>query len=135
MSLAGGDLCDEVQAALAQSEKSRIARVANAWEQLAGLFGYRLRPELGTTFEAMATLLGATMRGLIIMALSTPDIATYRAEANPFGSVGKDEWSLAAMGVASVASAYLEPDPSISWDDQRLTSIHEALASWVSTDG
>jgi len=131
MSLTGGDLRDEVQAALAESEKGRTARVANAWEQLAGLFGYRLRPELGATIEAMATLLNATMRGLIIMALSTPEIATYRAEARPFEAAGKDEWSLAAMGIASVASAYLEPDPAISWDDERLTTVRQALRSWA----
>jgi AcrR family transcriptional regulator len=131
MSLAGGDLRDQVQAALAQSEQARTARVANAWEQLTGLFGYRLRPELGATFEAMATLLSATLHGLIMMALSTPEIATHRAQASPLGAAGKDEWSLAAMGIASVASAYLEPDPAINWDDQRLTSLRQALMSWV----
>jgi len=131
MSLAGGALRDEVQAALAKSEKGRTARIANAWEQLAELFGYRLRPEVGATFEAMATLLSATMRGLIIMALSTPEIAGYRVAASPFGAARKDEWSLAAMGLASVASAYLEPDPAITWDDARLTSVRQALGSWV----
>jgi AcrR family transcriptional regulator len=134
MSLAGGDLRDEVQAALARAEQDRTTRVASAWEQLVGLFGYRLRPELGATFEAMATLLSATMHGLIIMALSTPEIATYRAQASPLGAAVKDEWSLAAMGVASVASAYLEPDPAISWDDQRLTSVRQALRSWAPPD-
>jgi AcrR family transcriptional regulator len=134
MSLTGGDLRDEVQKALAQSEQDRNARVANAWEQLAGLFGYRLRPELAATYEAMATLLSASMRGLIIMALATPEIATYRAEASPFGSVGKEEWSLAALGIASVASAYLEPDPTICWDEERLTSVRQALGSWAPPD-
>jgi len=131
MSLAEGDLRDEVQGALAQSEQGRTARVATAWEQLASLFGYRLRPELGATFEAMATLLGATLHGLIIMALSTPEIATYRAQASPSGAAGKDEWSLAAMGIASIAWTYLEPDPAINWDDQRLTSVRRALRSWT----
>src|ERR1022692_3462029 len=96
MSLADGELRDQVQLSLAQSEKDRTARIAQAWEQLAGLFGYRLRPELGTTFETMATLLSATMRGLIIMALSAPEIAAHRAQASPFGAAGQDEWSIAA---------------------------------------
>ena len=39
-------------------------------QQLAGLLGYRLRPELGATFETLAKLLDATMRGLVIMALA-----------------------------------------------------------------
>lgn len=127
MSLAVGDLRDEVQVALAQSELGRNTGVANAWEQLSGLFGYRLRPELGATFEAMATLLSATMRGLIIMGMSTPEIATYRAQASPLGAARQDQWSLAAMGIASVASAYLEPDPAVTWDDQRLSSVRQAL--------
>ena len=131
MSLAEGDLRDEVQVALAQSEQGRTGRVATAWQQLAGLLGYRLRPELGATFEAMATLLGATLHGLIIMALSTPEIATYRAQASPSGAAGKDEWSLAAMGIASIASTYLEPDPASNWDDQRLTSVRQALRTWT----
>jgi AcrR family transcriptional regulator len=112
MSLTQGQLRKEVQVSLARTEQDHTARVANAWSQLVGLFGYRLRPELGATFETMATLLIATMHGLIIMALSTPEIAAHRAQARPFGAAADDEWSLAAMGLASIASAFLEPDPA-----------------------
>jgi AcrR family transcriptional regulator len=111
MSLADGGLRDQVQAALAESEQRRIGRIATAWKQLAGLFGYRLRPELGATFETVATLIDATMRGLVIMALSIPDIAAHRTLASPLGAAGKDEWSLPATGLAS---AFLEPDPQSS---------------------
>jgi AcrR family transcriptional regulator len=131
MSLAEGELRDEVQVALAQSERDRISKIATTWEQSAGLFGYRLRPELGTAFEAMATLLSATMRGLVLMALSTPDMATHRAEASPFGAADKGEWSLAALGVASIATAFLEPDPAIEWNEERLASVRQALSCWV----
>lgn len=131
MSLAEGELRDQVQVALAQPERDRISKIATTWEQSAGLFGYRLRPELGTAFEAMATLLSATMRGLVLMALSTPDMATHRAEASPFGAAGKGEWSLAALGIASIATAFLEPDPAIEWNEERLDSVRQALSSWV----
>jgi AcrR family transcriptional regulator len=131
MSLADGKLRDQVQLSLAQSEKDRTARIAQAWEQLAGLFGYRLRPELGTTFETMATLLSATMRGLIIMALSAPEIAAHRAQASPFGAAGQDEWSMAAMGIASIASAFLEPDDAIEWTGERVASVRHALSGWA----
>ena len=134
MSLAQGDLRDQVQVALSQTEQAHTARVAKAWEQLVGLFGYRLRPELGATFETMATLLSATMRGLIVMALSTPDIAAHRVQASPFGAAGKDEWSLAAIGLASIAVAFLEPDPAIEWDDQRLAGVRQALSSLAPAD-
>jgi AcrR family transcriptional regulator len=127
MSLADGELRDQVQAALAQTEQDHTARVARAWQRLVGLFGYRLRPELGATFETMATLLSATMHGLIVMALSTPDIAAHRVQASPFG--GKNEWSLAAIGLASIASAFLEPDPAIEWDQRRLARVRQELMS------
>lgn len=131
MSLADGEIRDQVQASLAHSEQVRTIRVAKAWEQLAGLFGYRLRPELGATFETMATLLSATLHGLVIMALSTLDIATQRIEANPFGAARKDEWSLPAIGLAAIATAFLEPDPAIEWNDAKLASVRQALSSWA----
>ena len=134
MSLADGALRDQVQTALAESERAHNARIARTWQQLAGIFGYRLRPELGATFEMLATLLSATMRGLIIMALSTPGIAGHRVHASPFGAVSRDEWSWPAMGLAGLASAFLEPDPEIQWDDDRLASVRRALRTWAPPD-
>src|SRR6266542_279758 len=107
MSLADGDLRDQVQAALGESERAHLARIAKAWGQLAGLFGYRLRPELGATFATLAPLLSASMRGLVIMALSMPEIATQRTAAAPFGAAAQEEWSLPAIGLASIASSFL----------------------------
>jgi len=133
-SIPDGELRDQVRAAIARSERRHLARVATAWEQLTALFGYRLRPGLGVTFQTLAALLDATMRGLVMMASSTPDIAGGRVRARPFGAAGEDEWSLPALGLASVATAFLEPDPAITWDDGRLTVVREALASWSPPD-
>jgi len=129
-SLADSELRDQVQAVLVQAEAARTAQIARAWQQLAGLFGYRLRPELVTSFETLATLLSATMRGLVITALSTPDIATHLTVASPFGAAGKEPWSLPAIGFAGIATAFLEPDPTARWDDQRLAEIHRVLDTW-----
>ncbi len=128
MSLTDGGLRDQVQAALAQSEQGRIARISGAWQHLAALFGYRLRPGLDATFETVATLIDATMRGLIIMALSMPDIAEHRLQASPFGAASVDEWSLPAVGLAGIATTFLEPDPEVEWDEERLTTVSHALA-------
>jgi len=125
LSLADGDLRDEVQAILAQSERDHTAKVARAWEHLAGLFGYRLRP--GATFAVLATLLSATMRGLVIMALSMPELAGQQARQNPFGADG--DWSLAAIGLSSTALAFLEPDPAAGWDADRIAAVRAALGS------
>lgn len=129
LSLADGDLRDQVQAALGESERAHLARIAKAWGQLAGLFGYRLRPELGATFATLAPLLSAAMRGLVIMALSMPEIATQRAAAAPFGAVAQEEWSLPAIGLASIASGFLEPDPEVEWDDARITAVRQSLTT------
>ncbi|MDQ1483897.1 MAG: hypothetical protein QOF35_1973 [Actinomycetota bacterium] len=131
MSLADGDLRDQVQVALAEAAQARTVWIAKVWEQMTGLFGYRLRPELGATFETTAKLLMAILHGLVLMGLSTPDIADDRIKARPPGAATKEEWSLAAIGFASISMMFLEPDPTIEWNDERLALIREALTSWT----
>jgi hypothetical protein len=93
----------------------------------AGLLGYRLRPELNAIYETMASLLSATMSGLVITALFQPGIATRRIQAHSFGAAETAEWSLQAMGIASIAAAFLESGPTIEWNDERLSMIRQAL--------
>ncbi len=126
LSLADGRLRDEVQQILAASERDRMSRVAQAWQRLAALFGYRLRPG-ADGFASLVALLSATMRGLVIMALSMPEIAEQRTTMGPFDADGASEWSLAATGFASLASAFLEPDPAITWNDERLAVVRAEL--------
>jgi AcrR family transcriptional regulator len=129
LSIADDGLRGQVQEALARSEREHIARVAGAWERLAGLLGFRLRPGLGATFETVATLVDAAMRGLVITALSMPETATYRVQASPFGAAGTGEWSLPALGLTSIASAFLEPDPAVDWNQERAAALTAALAA------
>ncbi len=129
LSLADDELRGQVRAALAQSERDHIESVAAAWELMTHLFGYRLRPETGSTFKDLAALLDATMRGLVITAMSLPDNAEHRTRASPFGAAAEAEWSLPALGLASIASAFIEPDPDIRWDADRVASIRKTLAT------
>jgi AcrR family transcriptional regulator len=130
LSIADGGLRDRVQAALAQSERERMARVISAWRTLAELFGYRLRPEFGeSALEAMVVLLSATLRGLVMLALSMPSIAGQRCEASPFDATATEQWSLPALGMASIAVAFLEPDPAVDWNAERVASVTERLLS------
>ena len=129
-SLTDGNLRDQVQAALAQAEAARTTQIARAWTQLADMFGYRLRPDLATSFETLATVLSATVRGLVITALSTPDIASRTTLASPFGAAAAEQWSLAAIAMGSIATAFLEPDPARGWDDRRLAEIYRTLDMW-----
>ena len=86
------------------------------------------------TFEVLATLLSATMRGLIITALSTPGVAFQRVRARPFGAAAEQDWSMSALGLGGIAVAFLEPDPEVEWDEQRLARVHEALRTWAPGD-
>ena len=127
--IADEDTRQEVQSALAEAEPAHNGSVANAWKLLTGLLGYRLRPEVAADFETLAALLTAAMRGMVIMALSDPAIATRRLLAAPLGAAGPAEWSLPALALASIASGLLEPDPDLDWNAERIAAVREALAA------
>ncbi len=129
LSLPAGGLRDDVQAALSRSEQGFIDQISTAYEYVAKLLGYRLRPELGATFETMATLLNATMRGLVLTAPAIPDIASRRIQATPFETARQAEWSQPALGIAAIALNFIEPDSTIKWNDERLTMVHHAMKS------
>jgi AcrR family transcriptional regulator len=134
LSLPGGGLREEVGAALAASQRAHVARVARSWEQLTQLFGYRLRPELGATWDALVHLLDATMRGLYVVSLATPEVAEQRLAAHPFGSAESRDWSLAAIGMTGIAMTFLEPDPAVDWTDDRVHAVRQLLADWTIPD-
>lgn len=131
LSLPGGELRDEVQAALAGSERQLLTRIASAYERVARLLGLRLRPESGATFETLAGLVSATIRGMVIMAPATPEIATRRVEANPFGAPQAEEWSEPALGLAALAMTFLEADPEVEIEWTELKQGLES-GSWAS---
>jgi AcrR family transcriptional regulator len=130
-SIADADRRDRVREVLASSEQERRARVTAAWKLLADLFGYRIRPETGATFDTLVTLADATLRGLIIMARPVPGIAASTVSASPFGATTAREWSLPALGAGSLATAFLEPDPDVTWDDDRVARVRQLLSSPV----
>jgi AcrR family transcriptional regulator len=129
LSVADAELRTQLQAALAQSEQGFIRRIASSWEAMTRLFGYRLRPELDATFESLATLLSADLRGHVIMALASPDVATRRFLARPFGATEVAEWSPPALAIVAIAFTFLEPDPAIGWDVERIATVREAFKS------
>ncbi len=61
------------------------------------------------------------------MALSTPDIGSQRIEARLFGSTQTAEWSQPGITAASIAFAFLEADPTVLWDAQRLGNVRQGL--------
>jgi AcrR family transcriptional regulator len=127
LSVADDVLRGELQTALAESERSFIERIAKSWGYLAGLLGLRLRPEVEATFETIASLVSAVARGLVIMSLASPEIAKLPIRARPFGAAAAADWSPDAIAITSIAWTFLEPDPSIVWDSERLATIRRAL--------
>jgi hypothetical protein len=57
------------------------------------------------------------------------ELADYRVLASPSGATTKQEWSLPALGFGGVASMFLEPDPAVVWDDERIAAVRHALTS------
>lgn len=129
LSLIDSGLRSQVQAALAQTEQDHLARVARAWKLMTGLLGFRLRAESGVTFDTLAALVNAAMQGLVMTALTVPSIATQRTTARPFDAPEAREWSLPALGLGAIATAFLEPNPDFTWDSERAAAILEALKS------
>ena len=129
LSLTDSGLRGQVQVALAQAEQDHLARVARAWNLMVALLGFRLRPEAGVTFETLAALVNATMLGLVMTALTVPEIAAHRTTAQPFDAPEAGEWSLPALGLGAIATAFLEPDPEFTWDAARAAAVRGALAA------
>ena len=133
LSLTSGRLRTEIQAALSGAEQGFAERIAAAWEQVCTVLGYRVRPETGATFETLARLVAGHARGLIVMALATPELATRRTTADAFGTGVAAEWSLSAMAAVSMAVALLEPDPLVEWTPERQARVRGAIlkAKWA----
>ncbi|MFJ8818168.1 hypothetical protein [Amycolatopsis thermoflava] len=81
--LPDGDLRDQVVAALADSERTFTARIARSHRGVADLLG--LRPA-GVSFETIAHLGNALVRGQITKATTTPELAEQRTAATIAGA-------------------------------------------------
>ncbi len=127
LSVANDELRDELRAALAASERDFIARIASAWKRMCALLGYRLRPELGATFETSATLASADLRGHVLMALANPELVTRPLHGSPFGTAEEAGWTLPAIALASIAGACFEPDPAVLWNAERIKDVLGAV--------
>ncbi len=127
LSIADPALRAEVQVALAAAQRRFVEGIAAGWEILARLLGFRLRAGV-TSFDTLAAMISASVRGLVLMALADPGLASDRLEADPF-EAGTAPWSLAALGCASIAAGFLEPDPDVVWDAARAASLRSAMAA------
>ncbi len=129
--LADGALRDDVGAALAASEAGFVARVAAVHRLVAGMVGYRLRPELHASFELLAQLAGGLIRGLVLMGLPAPAVVQATVRARPLGAAASADWTAAGLGVVALAQLFLEPDPDVEWTPARVRALGTALDDLV----
>lgn len=120
--LPDGELRDTVTAELRAAERTFARHRATVYAQLPQLLGYRLVPPLTgeVGFTVMAETMGALMTGLIVRAAVGEVTPPFRARA--FGSSVESEWTTASYSLVAAIVAYLEPDPTVVWDDERITA-------------
>lgn len=124
-SLPAGELRDRVRAALAESEQTFTAGIAHSHRVVAGLLGLRQREGSSLTFEVLAHLVNATMRGFVIKAMVSPGLADQTVPGPLHGVAGP--WSLPAAGMADVVLSHVEPDPGVVWDRTALDGLRDRL--------
>ncbi len=127
LSVADEELRHDLEVALVASERDFVGRVAAAWELLAKLLGYRLRPETGGSYESFARIAIASLRGEVLMALSDPDLGGRTIHGRPFGAQRDADWSPSGFSLASQAMACFEPDPDAAWDEARIGGVLAAI--------
>lgn len=131
LSLEDGELRDDVRAALAESERRFIDRIARSHRELGGLLGFRMRPGFDADYEMMARIGTAMLRGIVLMAPAMPELAEQRLTVDPFDVgrlTGPVEWTSAGLALASFTMTILEPDPHVEWDGRRVEWVRQELA-------
>lgn len=131
LSVVDESLRADLQATLRETDASFMRGIAAAWRRLCQLLGYRIRPTAGVTFETIARLLSADLRGHVLLALADPAAASSTVQAQPDRALSPAPWSLPALSAAAIAQACLEPDPDVTWDAERLDMVRGALRALV----
>jgi AcrR family transcriptional regulator len=120
--LPDGELRETLAAELSAAERAFARYRAAVYSRLPRLLGYRLVPPLTGDFgfTVMAETMGALMTGLVVRAAVGGVTPSFRARA--FGSSVESEWTTASYSLVAALVAYLEPDPTVVWDDERIAA-------------
>ncbi|MGC3995189.1 MAG: hypothetical protein QM779_13920 [Propionicimonas sp.] len=134
LSLPGNQFQQRMREALGKSQRGFIDRMASFYGKLRDLLGFKFRDSVEPVgLDEFAALGEAIVIGLALTASSTPELAGRRFVIDPFLTGQIAEWSYPALGFASIATALLEEDPSVTWDDARLQAVAESLEALVAT--
>lgn len=135
-SLPDNDFRAELQDALRGSEEHFVVKMAEFYEVILQVVGYRIRPELhGIDAKTVAQLGAAIVEGLTLGNSADPEIGNERLLLDPFHTGKTADWSLPSLGFASIALTMIEPDPGSDgqWSetdiDERTAILHGFKAS------
>lgn len=126
-----GQLRSAVSAELQATESDFTRRRAEVFALLADLVGYRPAGGLSREdgFRVLSDALGVLSTGYIVRALAARSSAIELVEAAPLGSTAVRSWTLPALAVTTVAFGFLEPDPAVVWDGDRVDALRAGVAA------
>ncbi len=119
---------DAMREALRLSEEAFIAKMTDFYIRMIEVLGYRMKVSAGDVgYAEFAALGAAVVEGLVMTSSATPMLSEQRFMIDPFDSGHLADWSYAALGFTSIALSLTEPDPTITWDAERLANIEQLL--------
>ena len=119
-----GTLQADLKTAMQDSEALYFRQLADFYEGLLGVIGYRLRGSIADelSLEEAVQLGGALVEGLSLHDITSPGLASHRWQGDVFDTGLVTEWSLPAVGFASLMMSMFEPDPEHpgTWSEQKI---------------
>jgi hypothetical protein len=124
-SLTDPELRTSVTAALHVSDQRRIEARAQLYGQFTAFAGYRLRAPLAgpSGFRQMSEAAGAAFTGFLIRAQYDTTVTAETMRLRAFGMSEPRQWSPQTFASTNGIFSYIEPDPGIRWDQERISDL------------
>ena len=124
-SLTDPELRTSVTAALHVSDQRRIEARAQLYGQFAAFAGYRLRAPLAgpSGFRQMSEAAGAAFTGFLIRAQYDTTVTAETMRLRAFGMSEPRQWSPQTFASTNGIFSYIEPDPGVIWDQERISDL------------
>lgn len=124
-SLTDPELRASVAAALHASDQGRIEARAQLYGQFAAFAGYRLRAPLSgpSGFRQMSEAAGAAFTGFLTRAQYDTTVTAETMRLRAFGMSEPRQWSPQTFASTNGIFSYIEPDPGITWDRERISDL------------
>ena len=123
------DVRQAVTGALAGADQRALDMRARIYAQFTALLGYRLVPPLSGPdgFEFMSRAAGASMTGVLARHSLGDHTIEEPRQMRAFGTSTTASWTPGIYMVTATVLSYIEPDPGIRWDSQRIDDLVTAI--------